>query len=89
MSKEMWAMKQYLFQQYGQRCEVCGKEFEQNQLTGHHIIMRSKGGEISEDNILIVCCNCHFNKINRMDYNSKEYWKLMNECIRHRKICRG
>ncbi len=86
MSREMWAMKQYLFQEYGQRCEVCRKEFDKDKLTGHHIIMKSKGGEISEDNILIVCYNCHFGRINHMQYNSNEYWKLMNECLRQRKV---
>ena len=85
MSKEMKAMKEYLFYKYGQRCEVCGKEFRKSELTGHHIIMRSKGGEITEDNILIACYQCHFGRINHIEYNSEEYWKLMNESLKHRK----
>lgn len=85
MSHEMKAAKEYLFDKYGCRCEVCGKEFKKTELTGHHIIMRSKGGEISETNILICCYNCHFGKINHTEYDSKEYWELMNKSLEHRK----
>lgn len=85
MSKEMYAMKEYLYSKYGQRCEVCGKEFSKAELTGHHIIMRSKGGQITENNILIACYNCHFGTINHMKYGSKEYWRLMHKSLEHRK----
>ena len=85
MSKEMKAVKEYLYSKYGQRCEVCGKEFRKSELTGHHIIMRSKGGEISEDNILIACHKCHFGVINHIEYDSEEYWELMNKSLAHRK----
>ena len=85
MSKEMKAVKEYLYSKYGQCCEVCGKEFRKSELTGHHIIMRSKGGEISEDNILIACYNCHFGVINHIEYDSEEYWELMRKSLAHRK----
>ena len=85
MSREMRAMKEYLFDKYGTKCEVCGKEFSKAELTGHHIIMRSKGGKITEDNILIACYNCHFGRINHMKYNSKEYLELMQQSLAHRK----
>lgn len=84
MSKEMWQMKERLYSKYGTRCEVCGKEFRKSELTGHHIIMKSKGGKITENNILIACYNCHFSKINSIPYNSKEYWDLMNKSLEHR-----
>ena len=80
----MTAVKEYLYSKYGQRCEVCGKEFRKSELTGHHIIMRCKGGKITVDNILIACHNCHFGKINHMTYDSEEYWELMERCLRHR-----
>lgn len=85
MSKEMHIMKEYLFSKYGMRCEVCGKEFPRNQLTGHHVIERSHGGPITEDNILIACCNCHFGIINHIKYDSDEYGELMRKCLEHRK----
>lgn len=85
MSKEMSRTKEKLFNKYGCRCEVCGKEFKKNRLTGHHIIMRCKGGRISEENILIVCYNCHFGIINHIEYDSTEYWELMNKSLEHRK----
>ena len=82
---KMREMKEYLYSLYGMRCEVCGKEFPRDQLTGHHIIEKSHGGEISEDNILTACCNCHFGVINHIKYDSDEYWELMNKCLEHRK----
>lgn len=85
MSREMKAMKNYLFDKYGLRCEVCGKEFSTAELTAHHIIMKCKGGKITEDNILIACCNCHFGRINHIEYDSDEYWELMNKSLEHRK----
>lgn len=85
MSKEMRAVKDYLIVEYGCRCEVCGREFERRELTGHHIIMKSKGGPITVDNILLACCNCHFGRINHMKYDSKEYWELMDKSLEHRK----
>lgn len=84
MSKEMRNVKARLYIKYGTKCEVCGKEFRESELTGHHIIMRSKGGSITEDNILIACYNCHFGRINHMMYDSEEYWKLMKQSLEHR-----
>jgi 5-methylcytosine-specific restriction endonuclease McrA len=85
MSWEMKAMKNYLFDKYGLRCEVCGKEFSTAELTAHHIIMKCKGGKITEDNILIACYNCHFGRINHIEYDSDEYWELMKKSLEHRK----
>ena len=84
MAREVRAMKEYLYSKYGQRCEVCGKEFEKDKLTAHHIIMKSRGGEVTEDNILIACCNCHFGTINHIEYDSDEYWELMRKSLAHR-----
>lgn len=84
MSKEIRAVKDYLFGKYGLRCEVCGQEFGRAELTAHHIIMVCKGGEASVENILIACKDCHFKKINKMEYDSKEYWLLMKKSLAHR-----
>lgn len=85
MSKEMRVVKDKLYQKYGKVCEVCGKKFKKEQLTGHHIIMRCVGGKITEDNILIACYGCHFGVINTIEYDSDEYWALMNASLAHRK----
>ena len=85
MSKKMHTIKDKLYAKYGKRCEVCGKKFKADKLTGHHIIMKSRGGEISESNILIACEHCHFEVINKMNYDSKEYWDLINKALEHRK----
>ena len=84
MSKTMREVKERLYAKYGQRCEVCGKKFEKKKLTGHHIIMKSCKGPITETNILIACQDCHFKVINKITYNSKQYWDLMNKCLAHR-----
>ena len=84
MSKEMYRMKNRLYAKYGTRCEVCGKEFSAAELTGHHIIMKCKGGKIIEDNILIACYHCHFVVINSMEYDTTEYWNLMHKSLEHR-----
>ena len=85
MSKKMHAVKNRLYAKYGKRCEVCGKKFKVNGLTGHHICPKSHGGEITEDNILIACYQCHFEVIHNLEYDSQEYWDLMNKSLEHRK----
>ena len=85
MSKKMHTIKDKLYAKYGKYCEVCGKKFRKDKLTGHHIIMKSRGGEISEDNILIACEQCHFEVINKMEYDSEEYWELMRKSLEHRR----
>ena len=84
MSKEMRNVKEYLFNKYGLYCEVCGKRFDKNGLTGHHIVMKCKGGKISKKNILLACYHCHFGVINNMEYNTEEYWTLMLQSLKHR-----
>ena len=84
MSKEMKVVKERLFAKHGMRCEVCGRILKRRELTGHHIIMKCRGGKITEDNILIACYDCHFGWINHIKYDSEEYWELMNKSLEHR-----
>ena len=84
MSKQMQSVKESLYRKYGLRCEVCGRELKRKELTGHHIVPKRIGGEISEKNILIACYECHFGRINYIEYNSEEYWELMEKSLRHR-----
>ena len=85
MSKRMRNVKLELCRMYGCRCEVCKREFKFKNLTGHHIIEKSKGGKITLDNIMLACYDCHFKRINHIKYNSKEYHELMTESLAHRK----
>lgn len=84
MSKEMKVVKERLFAKYGLKCEVCGKELKRKELTGHHIVMRCRGGKVTEENILIACYNCHFGRINHIEYDTEEYWNLMMKSLEHR-----
>ena len=84
MAGEMRIVKDSLFAKYGLRCEVCKKEFSEEELTGHHIIMQCRGGPTTEKNVLLACVKCHFEVINKIEYGTEEYWELMNECLKHR-----
>ena len=53
--------------QSGNFCWYCGKEVEsKSELTADHIFPRSKGGESSMDNLVLVCKSCNSSK-NNMD----------------------
>lgn len=84
MSRDVSLTKNYLYGKYGYYCEVCKRRFEPKELTGHHIIMKCKGGSANVKNILIACYHCHFVVINSIKYNSREYWRLMNKSLAHR-----
>lgn len=84
VSKEMHNVKTYLYNKYGGRCEVCGQPFALRELTGHHVIMKCRGGKITIKNILLACYYCHFVTVNDMPYNTAEYWEAMNNFMRHR-----
>ena len=84
MAKKMHAIKDKLFAKYGKRCEVCGEKFKREGLTGHHILPKSHGGEITEENILITCYQCHFATIHKLEYDGEEYRELMRKSLQHR-----
>lgn len=84
MSKEMRNVKKYLSNKYEPRCEVCGRAFKLSELTGHHIVMKCKGGRINKKNILLACYHCHFDVINHIKYDTSEYWQLMWKSLEHR-----
>jgi hypothetical protein len=80
----MYEIKEVLYGKYGVRCEVCGEYFDRRELTGHHIKMKKYSGKITEDNILIACKRCHFERINHIKYDTPQYWELMTKSLRHR-----
>lgn len=73
------AIKQYFYARYGHRCWLCGKEFEMTELTLHHIIPFhiTRHTVLSESSI--ACTHCHFKVINKVPYNTQEYWELMEK----------
>lgn len=44
----------------GARCMGCGYGEFVECLDLHHIVSKKKGGKDSPENLLLLCCNCHF-----------------------------
>ncbi|RLI99116.1 MAG: hypothetical protein DRP00_00110 [Candidatus Aenigmatarchaeota archaeon] len=57
--------KREIFRRDGGRCQVCGKklEFGDNNTHYHHKVMYAVGGPTTIDNAILVCQNCHYNKL--------------------------
>lgn len=51
--------KQKLLKKYGHACALCGVDIHTHPLTVNHLIPFAMGGESSEDNLTLVCANCH------------------------------
>ena len=75
-------IKQRLFDDYGYVCWLCDKEKPRETLTIHHIHQFCYTHTTTYDDSMILCESCHFGIVNRIKYNSKEYWKLMNEILK-------
>lgn len=74
-------IKQRLFDDYGYVCWLCDKEKTREKLTLHHIHQFCYTHTTTYDDSMILCCDCHFGIVNKIKYNSKEYWQLMNEIL--------
>ena len=72
-------IKQYFFKRYGQRCWLCGQYFDKPDLTLHHVIPVSISHKTIAEESSIVCTHCHFDIINKISYNTREYWQLMDK----------
>jgi 5-methylcytosine-specific restriction endonuclease McrA len=49
-----------LFKKYNYTCQKCGA-YAKGRLHLHHIIPITRGGSSGEDNLLVLCDECHFN----------------------------
>ena len=57
-AKTTRALKKYLLDARGSKCECCGYAVV-DALVVHHIIERSEGGSNDRWNLLLICPNCH------------------------------
>ena len=57
--------KRQIFRRDGGKCQVCGKklEFGDENTHYHHKVLHSAGGPTSVDNAILVCKNCHYNRL--------------------------
>jgi 5-methylcytosine-specific restriction endonuclease McrA len=69
-------VKQKLIEDYGHICWLCGEHH--TFLTLHHIIKFEITRKTTYNNCMILCEHCHFDIVNKIPYNSKGYWELMN-----------
>ena len=51
-----------LFARDNNRCQYCGRNLPQSQLSMDHVIPRSRGGETNWENIVCCCVNCNTRK---------------------------
>ena len=75
-------VKQQLFEKYGYRCWLCNEEKHKDKLTLHHIHQICFTHNTTFEDFMILCCDCHFGVVNKIKYDSEEYWDLMNEIIK-------
>ena len=73
------SIKQYFFKKYGQRCWLCGQYFNKSNLTLHHVIPVSISHRTIVEESSILCTHCHFDIVNEVQYNTREYWQLMDK----------
>jgi len=57
--KKMFVIKTLLLNKRGNFCQLC-KYDNVNVLQVHHIVEKSKGGSDDEENLLLICPNCHY-----------------------------
>ena len=48
-----------LFKKYGYRCQLCGK-YSKGNLHLHHKIPVKLGGGHNEENLVVLCSQCHY-----------------------------
>lgn len=70
---------EYLYEKYNFTCQVCLNSFEPESLAIHHVIPIALGGITNEDNLTLLCQECHgrqhtreiWNEIRRSKNNAK------------------
>jgi len=72
-------VKEYLFQNYGCICMVCGNKFERTELQLHHILKfeHTHTTTIAESSLVCDCCHKNINCQERTNF--KEYTRINNK----------
>jgi hypothetical protein len=76
--------KRLLIERNGTVCMLCGKDVGRR-ITWHHIKPRCVGGDNSYQNGSLLCERCHFQRVNKLKYGTREYRELMEEIKRNKK----
>jgi 5-methylcytosine-specific restriction endonuclease McrA len=64
-------VRRRVFERDGFRCVYCGCSSAEMTLSLDHKLPRSRGGEDTEDNLVVACCPCNVSKGDR----TYEEWK--------------
>jgi len=62
------------------RCQYCGKKFPMSELSLDHVVPRSRGGEMTWENIVCACVACNVKKGGRLPKEAR--MKLITEPVR-------
>jgi 5-methylcytosine-specific restriction protein A len=61
------AVRNYVFQRDGHRCQSCGKTGKKAKLQVDHIVPLAKGGSNDLSNLQALCAHCNQRKCDRID----------------------
>lgn len=75
-------LKKIIFSKYSGKCAMCGISNEDIQLQISHIYPKSFGGESTEENLILVCPNCHF-KLDRAILNEREFITVLVDLLKN------
>jgi hypothetical protein len=68
-------------------CADCGYNACKEILHVHHIVARKNGGSSDEDNLLVLCPNCHALRHKSMDWKWKTHEEYLDHERERKKLC--
>jgi len=63
-----------------EECEICGQHYP-NAMNQHHLIPKRYGGSNSDDNLIVLCANCH-SAIEQI--YDRSFWEKANSIPDHK-----
>ncbi|MFQ5461642.1 MAG: HNH endonuclease [Phycisphaerae bacterium] len=72
-----------LFARDGSTCQYCGKRFSSSQLSLDHIVPRSRGGQLTWENVVCACIKCNVRKGGRTP--SEAHMRLIRKPVKPRR----
>ena len=70
-------VKSSLMADFGNMCWLCHRRYPRSQLTLHHVHAFRHTHKTDYNDSCILCKDCHFKIVNSKEYDTKEYWDLM------------
>ena len=70
-------VKSDLISDFGNMCWLCHRRYPRSQLTLRRVHAFGHSPKIERNDCCILCQDCHFKIVNSKEYDTKEYWDLM------------